>query len=254
MLSLKEKKIVIKLGTKVVFDSELGKIRRDVTWGLARDVACLVKQDCEVIIVSSGAVGCGRGTIKGEESLGLKQARAAVGQIKLMNEYSDVFGEFGLHVAQFLLNKDDLNSVRLENVKTAYENLGKNIIPIVNENDVTTTDELTFGDNDGLAAQILEKFDFDVLLVLTNVGALISGGERVLESDKFDVKDYDSFEADALGSGGLETKLLAAKRTVELGKSFVIGKAGDSVVEILSSRDDPVGPDRKAEGTWFVEG
>ncbi len=245
MVSFKGKKIVIKLGTKVVFDSALGKIRRDVTWKLARDVAELVRRGNEVVIISSGAVGCGRDIIEGKESLGLKQAQAAVGQIKLMNEYLDVFGEFGLGVAQFLLNKNDLNSGKLENIKTAYRNLGKSVVSVVNENDVTTTEELTFGDNDGLAVQILEKFDFDVLLVLTNMGALISGGKIVLDSDKFDIKDYDSFAPDALGSGGLETKLNAAKRAVGLGKVFVIGEAGDSVIDIL---------EHKVDGTWFAKG
>ncbi|HDL02334.1 MAG TPA: hypothetical protein ENH20_00695, partial [Candidatus Pacearchaeota archaeon] len=233
LFDLKGKKIVIKLGTKVVFDSGLGKIRRDVIMGLARDVAELVRRGCEIVIVSSGAVGCGSDIIKGNGGLGVKQARAAVGQIKLMNEYSEAFVEFDLDVAQFLLNKDDLNSKRLENIKTAYGNIGSGIIPIINENDVTTTDELTFGDNDGLAVEILESFDFDVLLVLTDVGVLISGGESVLRSDKFEISDYDSFEVDALGSGGLESKLDAARRAVEGGKVFVVGKAGDSVVDIL---------------------
>ncbi len=253
VLDLSGKKIVIKLGTKVVFDSELGKIRRDVTFRLARDVAELLRRGCEVVIVSSGAVGCGRELVRGKSGLGLKQARAAVGQIRLMGEYENVFSEFGIHVAQFLLNKDDLNSERLGNVKTAYENLSPRddsgepevkIIPIVNENDVTTTDELTFGDNDGLAVEILEKFDFDVLLMLTNVGALVSGGDRVLESDGFDVSDYDDFGEDALGSGGLGSKLDVARRGVEMGKRVVIGKAGDDVVEILSG---------DVEGTWFCK-
>lgn len=244
MEGLNDSKIVVKLGTKVVFDSASREIRRDVIRGLARDVAELLKQGNEVIIVSSGAVGCGRDVVRGEDSLGLKQARAAVGQIKLMKEYSDIFGEFDLNVAQFLLNKDDLNSSKLANIKAAYDNLGNKIVPIVNENDVTTTDELTFGDNDGLAVEILKKFDFDVLSVLTNMGALISKGERVLDSDKFNVSDYDSFSPDALGSGGLETKLLAAKSAVESGKIFIIGKAGDSVVDVL---------DKKVEATWFTK-
>lgn len=241
---LKGKKIIIKLGTKVIFDSTSGKIRRDVIQSLARDVAELLKSNNEVIIVSSGAVGCGIDATEGNGSIGVKQARAAVGQIKLMNEYSNVFGEFGLDVAQFLLNKDDLNSDKLDNIKAAHDNLRSKIVPIVNENDVTTTDELTFGDNDGLAVEILEKFDFDVLLVLTNMGALISEGEKILDSNKFNVSDYDSFAPDSLGSGGLETKLGAAKRAVEKGAIFIIAKAGDSIVDIL---------EKKTEGTWFTK-
>lgn len=252
--NLKEKKIIIKLGTKAIFDSDLGKIRRDVSWGLARDVAELLKRDCEVMIVSSGAVGCGRDIIKESSAditptghnnkIGIRQAQAAIGQTKLMNEYSDVFGEFGLNVAQFLLSKNDLHNDRLENVKAAYENLGKGIIPIVNENDVTTTDELTFGDNDNLAAEVLEKLDFDILLILTDLGVLISGGGKVIDSGKFDVGDYDDLGLSSVGSGGLESKLNIAKRVVDLNKDVVIGKAGDSVVEIL---------ERRTEGTWFYK-
>jgi glutamate 5-kinase len=252
------KKIVIKLGTKAIFDSVSGKIRRDVSWGLARDVAELLRQGNEVIIVSSGAVGCGRGIVYGSDGIGVKQARAAVGQIRLMSEYESVFGEWGLHVAQFLLNKNDLNSKRLENIKTTYKNLGKKVIPIVNENDVTTTDELTFGDNDNLAVEILEKFDFDILLMMTEIGVLISEGEKVLVSDKFGVSDYDTLaniklrsagagtglSSGGLGSGGLKSKLNVARRTVELGKEFIIGKAGDSVIGVL---------DKKIEGTWFAK-
>jgi glutamate 5-kinase len=239
---MKGKKIVIKLGTKAIFDSTSGKIRRDVSWGLARDVAELLRQGNEVIIVSSGAVGCGRGIVDGDGGIGVKQARAAVGQIRLMSEYEGVFGEWGLHVAQFLLNKNDLNSKRLENIKTTYKNLGRKVIPIVNENDVTTTDELTFGDNDNLAIEILEKFDFDILLMMTEIGVLISGGEKILVSDKFGVSDYDNLSSGSLGSGGLKSKLNVAYRAVELGKEFIIGKAGDSVIGVL---------DKKIDGTWF---
>jgi glutamate 5-kinase len=238
------KKIVIKLGTKVVSDLAAGGVRRDVLFSLARDVSKLLNKGNEIIIVSSGAVCCGRDAIKGENGLGLKQARAAVGQTRLMNEYSGVFSKFGISVAQFLLNKDDLNSSKLNNIKMAYRNLGHDVIPIVNENDVTTTDELTFGDNDNLAIEILEKFDFDVLYMMTEIGALVSGGKKILESNKFEVSDYDDFGSDKLGCGGLKSKLNVAKRAIDMDKSFIIGKAGDSVIDVL---------DGKVEATWFCK-
>ncbi len=244
LIFLNNKKVIIKLGTKVVFDYTLCKIRHNVILKLARDISELLKNNNKIIIVSSGAVGCGVDTIKENGNMGLKQARASVGQIKLMNEYSNVFGKFGLNIAQFLLNKEDLNSDKLQNIKSAYKNLGHKVVPIVNENDVTTTDELTFGDNDGLAVEILEKFGFDILLVLTNIGVLISGGKKILNSDKFEVSNYDGFPTDSLGSGGLETKLNAAKRTVESGSIFVIGKAGDSIIDILN---------KKRLATWFTK-
>ena len=237
-------KIVIKLGTRVVFDSRHKEIQREAIRSLAEGVSELLKQGNEIIIVSSGAVGCGQEIVKRDGSIGTKQARAAVGQIELMKEYSNIFWEFGLHIAQFLLNSNDLRSERLENIKRTYNSLGKGIVPIVNENDVTTTDELSFGDNDYLASEILNKFDFDTLLILTELGALIKNGEQVLESEKFDVDDYDNLSVnDGLGFGGLKSKLDVARIVVKQDKNFIIGKAEDSVVDILKHR---------IPATWFV--
>jgi len=230
-------KIVIKLGTKAVFDSDRREIRRNVLTGLARDVSKLLSNGNEVIIVSSGAVGCGKNVIGGNGSIGVKQAQAAVGQIKLMEEFVRAFSWNGLHVAQFLLNVDDLNSARKENIFAAYENLRGEAIPIVNENDVTATGELSFGDNDNLAAEILEKFNFDILLVLTEMGALIKGGEKVSVSNSFSVEDYDMLSKnDGYGFGGLDSKLNVAKRVVKLGKSFIVGRSGDNIIEILEGQ------------------
>lgn len=222
------------MGTKAVFDSVRGEIRRDVLRNLARDVSELLSKGNEVIIVSSGAVGCGRKIVDKIGGIGVKQAQAAVGQIKLMEEFVKAFSLKGLHVAQFLLNVDDLISSRKENVFAAYKHLRGEAIPIVNENDVTTTGELSFGDNDNLAAEILQKFDFDVLLVLTEMGALIRGGKRLKVSDKFFVDGYDNLSSDdGYGFGGLDSKLQVAKRVVGIGKEFIIGKAGEDIVEIL---------------------
>ena len=239
-------KIVIKLGTKAIFDSVDNKIKRGVIRSLARDVSELLKKKNDVVIVSSGAVGCGMHVIKGGGDIGIKQARAAVGQIGLMAEYSKIFAKFDLHVAQFLLNSNDLRSKRLSNIKMAHKCLGKKVVPIINENDVTTTNELSFGDNDCLASEILEKFDFDVLLILTDLGSLVRDGKKMQESDKFNVGDYDNLSvSDGFGFGGLKSKLDVAKGVVGKGKSFIIGKAGDSIVDILK---------RKESATWFVRG
>lgn len=236
-------KIVIKLGTKVVFDSKHKEIQREVIQNLAEGVSELLKRDNEIIIVSSGAVGCGRNIIKQNGDIGTKQARAAVGQINLMKEYSDIFKEFDLHIAQFLLNSNDLYSERLKNIKMTYKCLGKNVVPIINENDVTTTNELSFGDNDYLAGKILDKFDFDILLILTDLGVLIKDGKAVLKSNKFSVDDYDNLSSnDGFGFGGLKSKLDVAKIVTKKNKNFVIGKAGDSIIDILEN---------KKLATWF---
>ncbi len=241
---IQNSKIVIKLGTKAVFNPAQKEIQRGIIQDMAKDVVKLLDKNNEIIIVSSGAVGCGKHIISGNGNLGTKQAQAAVGQIELMKEYSEAFSKFDLNVAQFLLNSNDfLQSERLENIKTTYNCLGKNTIAIINENDVTSTGELSFGDNDYLAAKILDKFNFDTLLVLTNLGALIRDGKEILESNKFSVKDYDKLSSDdRFGFGGLKSKLDVAKKAVSDGKNFIIGKAGNSVIEIL---------EHKKSGTWF---
>ena len=225
------------MGTKAVFDSKSCEIRYDVLSRIAKDISKLLSMENEVIIVSSGAVGCGKAIIGGDGSIGLKQSQAAVGQIKLMEEFSKVFAKEGLHIAQFLLNVDDLNSDRRENILKAYKNLKGKAIPIVNENDVTAIDELSFGDNDNLASEILRVFDFDILLVLTELGALVFDGKIVKISNNFSVDGYDNLSSnDGYGFGGLSSKLIVAKKVVGSGKEFVIGKAGDNLVEILSGR------------------
>ncbi|MFH1238187.1 MAG: hypothetical protein ABIH79_00510 [archaeon] len=230
-------KIIIKLGTKAVFDAVKGEIKRSVLLSLVRSVSELLNRGDEVIIVSSGAVGCGKKIICKDDGIGLKQAQAAVGQIKLMEEYISAFGTKGLHIAQFLLNVDDLNSKRLKNIKEAYRHLGSDVIPIVNENDVTATGELSFGDNDNLAMELLLKLDFDVLLIFTERGVLVKEGEPVLFSNDFSVENYDNLsDDDGYGFGGLKSKLLVAKKVVESGKNFFIGNVNDNVLDILEGK------------------
>ena len=213
------------------------EIRRDVLRSLVEGVSELLEKGNEVIIVSSGAVGCGKSVIDKIGGVGVKQAQAAVGQIKLMGEFVRAFSKKKLYVAQFLLNVDDLNSDRKENIFAAYKHLRGEAIPIVNENDVTAIGELSFGDNDNLAAEILEKFDFDILLVLSEKGAMIRGGKRLMLSDSFSVEDYDKLSSnDGYGFGGLASKLAVAKRVVEMKKNFIVGKAGDDIIGILEGR------------------
>lgn len=230
-------RLVIKVGTKAIFDFSKKKIKREILQSLAKDVAYLLKEKHEIIIVSSGAVGCGKEVIDKEGGIGLKQAQAAVGQIKLIEEYNKVFSKYGVHVAQFLLSSEDLKNVkRLKNIKRTYDHLSQQIISIINENDVTTTEELSFGDNDLLAVEVLLNLDFDILLVLTDKGALIKNGKKVLRTMNFSVGMYDDFSKDAKGFGGLKSKLDSAKKAIENNKKFIIGKAGDSIPKILEKK------------------
>jgi glutamate 5-kinase len=230
-------KFIIKIGTNAIFDCEKQIIKENIIDGIAKDVQTLLKKGNEVIIVTSGAVGCGKKFIKGNGELGLKQAQAAVGQPILMENYRKHFSNYNLNVAQFLLTSDDLNNEqKLKNIKETYNNLIMKVIPIVNENDTTTTKELSFGDNDTLAAQLLLSLNFDILIILTEIGALIKNQTSLTKSNSFDTKYYDSLEISNNGFGGLKSKLDSAKKVVGNNKTCIIAKAGDSINDILNKK------------------
>ena len=230
-------KIVIKIGTNAIFDCEKQTIKENIINKITKDVSILLKEGNEIILVTSGAVGCGKKFIKGNGNLGLKQAQAAIGQPILMENYRKSFFHYNLNVAQFLLTSDDLNNEqKLKNIKETYSNLVGKAIPIVNENDTTTTKELSFGDNDILAAQILLSLNFDLLIILTEIGALIKNQNPLINSDSFNTDYYDSIKLSNNGFGGLKSKLDYAKKVIEYGKKCIIAKAGDSILDILNKK------------------
>ncbi len=239
-------KLIIKIGTAAIFDSEKKKIREEILERIAKDVSELISRRNEVIIVTSGAVGYGKEIISGNGRIGLKQAQASVGQIKLMEKYSLIFSLYNLNIAQFLLNSKDLHEKnRIENLKETYKNLKWKAIPVVNENDVTSIEELKVGDNDILASKLLINMDFDTLIILTEIGALIKKGGPLRKSKLFHVEDYDRMNIPSKGFGGLQSKLDCAREIVRHKKRCIIAKAGNSILDILEG---------KAIATEFVSG
>lgn len=229
-------KLMIKIGTAAIFDSVKNKIKEDVLEILTRDVSKLIKENNEVIIVTSGAVGCGKEFVKGNNQE-LKQAQSSVGQIILMSKYSEIFSKYNLNIAQFLLSSKDLNEEeKIQNLKETYKHLKGIAIPIVNENDVTSIEELRVGDNDTLASKLFLNMGFDVLIILTEIGALIKNGKQLKKSNSFSVEDYDNINIPLKGFGGLKSKLDCAKEITNAGKKCIIAKAGDSIVDILSGK------------------
>ena len=228
---------MIKIGTAAIFDSEHKKIKEKILENLASDISKLIKEQNEIIIVTSGAVGYGKNIINGNNEMGMKQAQASIGQIKLMEVYSSIFSKYNLHIAQFLLNSKDLNEKnRIENLKETYKNLKGKAIPIVNENDVTSIEELKVGDNDTLASKLLLNMNFDILIILTEIGALIKNNAPLKRSNLFNVDDYDKMSIPSNGFGGLKSKLDCAKNLVEYKKICIIAKAGDSIIDILNRK------------------
>ncbi|MFH1889330.1 MAG: hypothetical protein ABIJ58_00420, partial [Nanoarchaeota archaeon] len=177
-------KIIIKIGTSVIFDSDRNRIRKGFIPKLARDVSKLRSNGKEIIIVSSGAVGCGKSMIKGNEEIRTKQAQASIGQILLLEKYNKHFKKFNLGIAQFLLTSRELREKEsLENIKSTYNQVKNHAVAIVNENDVISVKELSFGDNDNLAKELMLALDFDTLIILTKKGQLIKNGKKLTKTN-----------------------------------------------------------------------
>ena len=234
MIRLSEKKrIVIKLGTSTLAHST-GKLNIRKMNSLVRVLADLQNSGKELVIVSSGAIGLGVG------KLGLrtrpsdtpsKQACAAVGQCELMYMYDNLFDEYGITVAQILLTKTILEK---NNVVNTFEKLiSMGVIPIVNENDTVAIDELELeiGENDSLSAMVAHLAKADLLVILSDIDGLFSSDPRtdknaklipVVEEIDEKIENIAGGAGSSLGTGGMATKINAAKIATQAGIDMVI--------------------------------
>jgi glutamate 5-kinase len=215
------KRIVIKIGSSLLANEETLKLRYAFLSALMGDIKTLKDQGHDVVLMSSGAVALGLNAVNkapGQATLLDKQAAAACGQPLLLNAYRNLASEHNLSIAQVLVTLDDLEGrKRFLNIKNTLERLFDNdIVPIVNENDTITTEELRVGDNDRLAASVAHMIQAEKFVILTSVDGLYDrdpsepGAEFVAE-----LKDVSKYIAaasgtSALGSGGMLTKLVAA--------------------------------------------
>lgn len=238
------RRIVIKLGTNTVAGSQ-GELSSERVRPIAESVARLIRDGRQVVLVSSGAVGLGRGWLGLHPSrlgdLVTKQACAAVGQSLLMNAYKEIFSEWGIKVAQVLLTEDDfINWHRYSNLRQTMEKLlGFGVLPIVNENDTVSTAELestaasgprtpVFSDNDRLAALVMSGMEADALVLMTNVDGLLrnvsAGAEDVIPLVERITPELKHLAAGPSenGRGGMRTKLEAADIAMNCGGIAVI--------------------------------
>src|SRR5579862_897155 len=222
------KRIVIKVGTSTLTDGS-GPPDREYIRVLVAQIAAQVELGRSVILVSSGAIRAGmdRLRISGRpRTIPQKQAAAAVGQGLLMQIYSEAFAEHGLTVAQLLMTRDDFRErsryVNACNTVSALLKFGA--IPIVNENDTTAVDEIRFGDNDTLAALVASLADADALLLLSDVEGLydknpsqFADAKLIPTVEKIDkaVEQLAGGAASGVGTGGMRTKIAAAKICVQ---------------------------------------
>lgn len=246
------KKIVIKVGTSTVtYPNGAINLRRleQLAWVLSD----LKNSGKDIVLVSSGAVGVGSGILGFKErptDTQCKQAAASVGQASLIQIYKNFFNEYSQNVAQILLNKDDVKEGgRKEVITRTFETiLNMGVIPIVNNNDAVTTDEIEFSDNDGLSAVVANIVDADLLILLTDIDALYDSNPRANPNAKRvsvveDITDEIEAMADDKGSefsvGGMATKISAAKLCKESKTDMIIADGSDPRVlhKIIEGED-----------------
>ena len=232
----KIKRIVVKVGTSTL-THESGLINIERMEQLVRSLADLSNKGYEVVLVSSGAVGAGVGKLGRKhkpKTLPEKQAVAAIGQVTLMHLYQKLFAEYSKVVGQVLLTRDDLASRKRNwNAKnTLIALLQAGAIPIINENDTVVVDEIKFGDNDRLAAMVSSLIDGDILIILSDIDGLYTANPRSDKEAVFidkvekitkEIEGYAGSEGSMLGTGGMQTKIEAAKIGTAAGVFVVIG-------------------------------
>ncbi len=246
-------RIVIKIGSSSIMGSE-SVVARGFMDSIAEQVARLREEGKEVLIVSSGAVGIGlksMGVVPKPKEIPIRQAAASVGQSILMREWSDSFQKYGLLVGQVLLTMEDY-SVREQAVSlnNTVETLIKNgVVPIFNENDAVSAQEIKFGDNDTLSAIIASRTDADLLIILSDVAGLFDKDPTSNPDARLVpvVEDVDSIRhmagkaVSGVGTGGMKTKLDAADICGDAGCLMVIALSSAYGVVYRAAMGDDVG-------------
>jgi glutamate 5-kinase len=219
------RRIVLKFGSGILANTRGTSLDDRQFQRLCSEIAGLVKAGHEVVVVSSGAVAAGLGVLELKErpeGLASRQACAAIGQSRLMQSYATHFATHDLHVAQLLLTYDDLDS------RTAYQNVRntlahifkrKTVVPIINENDSVAVEELRFGDNDKLSAEVALLVEANLLILLTSVDGLLDGDGKIIRvvEDIDRVSGFARNEKGKFSVGGMVSKLQAVKAAVDAG-------------------------------------
>jgi glutamate 5-kinase len=253
-LVLDAKVIVVKVGSSLVTNNGDGLDRIAIAeW--ASQIATLVQQGKQVVLVSSGAVAEGMqrlGWKKRPVAVNELQAAAAVGQMGLVQMYESCFSQHQLHTAQVLLTHDDLaDRKRYLNARTTLRTLlDLKVIPIINENDTVVTDEIRFGDNDTLGSLVANLIEADVLVILTDQQGLYSADPRKDPNAQFvqhatagdlALEQMAGGAGSSVGTGGMLTKILAAKRAARSGAHTVIASGRESNVLVRLSTGEAIG-------------
>ena len=245
------KRLVIKIGSSLVASRATG-LCPDRIERLAVEIASCRSRGCEILVVSSGAIVSGitkLGLREHPKSLPVKQAAAAVGQSRLMWAYEKAFEPLGLKVAQILLTHQDLADRRrfLNARHTLQTLLSFGVVPIINENDTVAVEEIRFGDNDTLAGQVAHLVDADLLVILSDVDGLFTEDPRknasatlipLISDINEDIERRAGLSSTLEGTGGMATKVRAAKKVAEYGVSTLIlnGTVPDLLPSVLAGK------------------
>ncbi|MGB0748558.1 MAG: glutamate 5-kinase [Magnetospiraceae bacterium] len=252
------KRIVVKVGSALLVDEARGTVHRQWLETLAQDVAALRASGKEVVLVSSGAIAVGRRHLalpKTGLTLPQKQAAAATGMVRLVHAYQEILGPYDLAVGQVLLTLDDTeNRRRYINARDTLQTLLEGgAVPLINENDTVATDEIRVGDNDRLAARVAAMISADTLVLLSDIDGLYTADPKQDPAAAFipvvreltpEIEAMAGAAGSAHGSGGMVTKLAAARICMAAGCRMVIARGG--VENPLAAIDS------ERPRTWFL--
>jgi len=240
------KRVVVKIGTSVLTDSH-GRLDPHKISNIVSQVCLLKEKGIDVIIVSSGAIGGGMGILGLKArpvSISHKQAAAAIGQIELMKLYDDFFKAKGKTIAQVLLTQDDFSDKKRHiNAKHALLTiLDYQAIPIINENDTVAIDEIKFGDNDKLSGLVVNLIEAQLLIILSDVDGLWDENKKIInivEKVTLDIEKMAKGTTKETSTGGMVTKLAAAKAVTKEGAACIIanGHAEDTIARVLNAEN-----------------
>src|SRR5690554_6520349 len=243
-----KKKLIIKIGTSTL-TAGTNRISFAVIEGLARQIVEL-KKEYDIVIVSSGAIATARQFVEingFNKHVDSKQALAAIGQTKLMELYDNIFGTFGLNIAQILLTYRDFeNNTANENTRNTIKRLWQaDYIPIVNENDTVSIEEILLGDNDKLSALVAVITEADLLILVSDIDGIfdhnphLHADARLVneDTDLENIRDCVEEKASTLGTGGMSSKLYAAEICMKNGVEMWIvnGQRANYIIKALNS-------------------
>ena len=253
-----QNRIVIKVGSNVLTRPD-GKLDITRLSAIVDQIAYLRQQGYEIILVSSGAMASGRGEfaradqrIRFDHSLDSVEQRqlfSAIGQVKLIGLYYDLFREFGIHVGQVLTMKENFNAgEQYENQRACMSVMLENgVLPIVNENDTVAVTELMFTDNDELSGLIAQMMQAETLILLSNIDGIFTThpddpkAELIREvAPGRDLSEYIQPEKSAFGRGGMHSKYTTARKTSQAGIRVIIanGERENILIDLIKRKDD----------------